>query len=239
MVRKRELVKQRGAFDSMSLAECVEVRAQGFGVAGNIDNVVKLGNQLQRFIIDAGAGRIDKNGGKTIIFQRNALLLQAAEFAALSIGFGKLFGGETGDFDVVPLVSLDVPLRGVNGSFGHFGRQNLTEMLRERQGEIAVAAVKFEQIAAEILCDITRPSEHFFAHAGIGLGKAALDLAVAEGFAVYVQLFGYIVLSQNDFLPPTPTDDMDAQFTRQGFSGTLPRFAQFFVVNHGNQHFAA
>ena len=112
-------------------------------------------------------------------------------------------------------------------------------MLRKRQGEIAVAAVKFEQVAAQVLRDIARPAEHFFAHAGVGLGKAAFNLAVAEGFAVYVQLFGYIVLSQNNFLPPTPTDDMDAQFTRQGFSGTLPRFAQFFVVNHGNEHLAA
>ena len=121
MVRKRELVKQRGAFDSMGLAECVEVRAQGLGVAGNIDNVVKLRNQLQRFIIDAGSGRIDKNRGKIILFQRDALLLQAAEFAALRVGFGKFFGGEAGDFDVVPPVGFDVPLCGVNGSFGHFG----------------------------------------------------------------------------------------------------------------------
>ena len=112
-------------------------------------------------------------------------------------------------------------------------------MLRKRQGEIAVAAVKFEQVAAQVLRDIARPAEHFFAHAGVGLGKAAFDLAVAEGFTVYVQLFGYIVLSQNNFLPPTPTDDMNAQFTRQGFGGTLPRFAQLFVVNHGNEHLAA
>ena len=112
-------------------------------------------------------------------------------------------------------------------------------MLRERQGEIAVAAVEFKQVSAEVLCNITRPAKHFFAHAGIGLGKAAFDLAVAEGFAVYVQLFGYIVLSQKDFLPSAATDDMDAQFTRQGFGGTLPRFAQFFVVNHGNEHLAA
>ena len=112
-------------------------------------------------------------------------------------------------------------------------------MLRERQGEIAVAAIKFEQVAAEVLRDITRPAEHFFAHAGVGLGETAFNLAVAEGFAVYVQLFGYIVLSQNNFLPPTPTDDMNAQFPRQGFGGTLPRFAQFFVVNHGNEHLAA
>ena len=112
-------------------------------------------------------------------------------------------------------------------------------MLRERQGKIAVAAVEFEQIAVEILRNITRPAEHFFAHAGVGLGKAAFDLAVAKGFTVYVQLFGYIVLSQDDFLPPTPTDDMNAQFTRQSFRCTLPRFAQFFVVNHGNEHLAA
>ena len=122
MVRKRELVKQRGAFDSMGLAEGVEVRAQGFGIAGNIDNVVKLANQLQRFIIDAGAGRIDKNRRKIILFQRDALLLQAAKFAALRVGFGEFFGGEAGDFDVVSLVGFDVPLCGVNGSFGHFGR---------------------------------------------------------------------------------------------------------------------
>lgn len=122
MVRKRELVKQRGAFDSMGLAEGIEVRAQGLGIAGNIDNVVKLGNQLQRFIIDAGSGRIDKNRGKIIIFQRDTLLLQAAEFAALGIGFGKFFRREAGDFDVVPLVGFDIPLCGINGSFGHFGR---------------------------------------------------------------------------------------------------------------------
>lgn len=121
MVRKRKLVKQGGAFDGMGSAEGVEVGTQGFGVAGNIDDIVELGNQLEGFFIDAGAGRVDKNGGKTIIFQRDALLLQAAEFAALRIGFGKFFGGKAGDFDVVPLVGLDVPLRGVNGSFGHFG----------------------------------------------------------------------------------------------------------------------
>ena len=122
MVRKRELVKQRGAFDSMGLAEGIEVRAQGLGIAGNIDNVVKLGNQLQRFIIDAGSGRIDKNGGKTILFQRDTLLLQAAEFAALRVGFGEFFCREAGDFDIVPPVGFNVPLCGINGSFGHFGR---------------------------------------------------------------------------------------------------------------------
>ena len=122
MVRKRELIKQRSAFDSMGLAKSVEVRAQGFRIAGNIDNVVEPGNQLQRFIIDAGAGRIDKNRGESVIFQRDTLLLQAAEFAALRIGFGKFFGGEAGDFDVVPPVGFDIPLCGVNGSFGHFSR---------------------------------------------------------------------------------------------------------------------
>lgn len=121
MVRKRKLVKQGGAFDGVGSAEGVEVGTQGFGIAGNIDNVVELRNQLKGFFIDAGAGRVDKNGGKTVIFQRDALLLQAAEFAALRIGFGKFFGGEAGNFDIVSLVGFDVPLCGINGSFGHFG----------------------------------------------------------------------------------------------------------------------
>lgn len=121
MVRKRKLVKQGGAFDSVGSAKGVEVGTQGFGVAGNIDDIVELGNQLKGFFIDAGAGRVDKNGGKTVIFQRDALLLQAAEFAALRVGFGKFFSGEAGDFDVVPPVGFDVPLCGINGSFGHFG----------------------------------------------------------------------------------------------------------------------
>ena len=103
MVRKRKLVKQDGAFDGVGSAEGVEVGTQGFGVAGNIDDIVKLRNQLKGFFIDAGAGRVDEDGGKTVIFQRDALFLQAAEFAALRIGFGKFFGGEAGDFDVVPL----------------------------------------------------------------------------------------------------------------------------------------
>ena len=122
MVRKRKLVKQGGAFDSVGSAEGVEVGTQGFGVAGNIDDIVELGNQLEGFFIDAGAGRVDKNGGKTIIFQRDALRLQAAKFAALRIGFGKLLRRKAGDFDVVPPVGFDIPLCGVNGSFGHFGR---------------------------------------------------------------------------------------------------------------------
>lgn len=122
MVRKRKLVKQGGAFDGMGSAEGVEVGTQGFGVAGNIDDIVELRNQLEGFIIDAGAGRIDKNSGKTIIFQRDALLFQAAEFATLRIGFGKFFDRKAGDFDIVPPVGFDIPLRGVNGSFGHFGR---------------------------------------------------------------------------------------------------------------------
>ena len=122
MVRKRELIKQRSAFDNMGLAKAVEVRAQGFRIAGNIDNVVELGNQLQCFIINAGAGGIDKNSRKTIIFQRDTLLLQAAEFAALRVGFGEFFCREAGDFDIVPPVGFNVPLCGINGSFGHFGR---------------------------------------------------------------------------------------------------------------------
>ena len=61
MVGKWELVEQGGTFDGMGLIERVEVGAQGFRVAGNIEDVVESGNQFERLIIDTGAGRVNEN----------------------------------------------------------------------------------------------------------------------------------------------------------------------------------
>ena len=61
MVGKWELVEQGSAFDGMGLIEHVEVGAQGFRVAGNIEDVVESGNQFERLIINTGARRINEN----------------------------------------------------------------------------------------------------------------------------------------------------------------------------------
>ena len=81
-------------------------------------------------------------------FQVDALFLQAAEFTVLRVGLGKLFRRQAGDFEVGNLVGFNIPLGGVDGGFRYFGRQHLIEMLRKRQGEIAVAAVQLKHVFA-------------------------------------------------------------------------------------------
>ena len=61
MVGKWELVEQGGAFDSMGLTERIEVGVQGLRVAGNIEDVVELGNQFERLIINTCARRVNEN----------------------------------------------------------------------------------------------------------------------------------------------------------------------------------
>lgn len=70
MVRKRELVEQGGTFDRMGFRQGVQIGTQRFGIAGNVDDVVKLRHQLQSFLIDTGTRRIDENSGKCVIRQK-------------------------------------------------------------------------------------------------------------------------------------------------------------------------
>ena len=72
--------------------------------------------------------------------------MQAAELMVLRVGLGKLFRGQAGDFKIGNLVGFNIPLGGIDGSFGNFGCQYLIEMLRKRQGEIAVAAVQLKHV---------------------------------------------------------------------------------------------
>ena len=67
--------------------------------------------------------------------------------------------------------------------FGDFSGQHLAEATRQRQGEIAIATIQFEQIAFILTRSFHGPSKHFFAHPRIRLGKATFDLAVAVSAA--------------------------------------------------------
>ena len=71
MRRKRKLVKQRGGLDGVRLRERVQVLRQRVGVARHINNAVKLGYEFKRFAVHACARRVNKNGGKIVIRQRN------------------------------------------------------------------------------------------------------------------------------------------------------------------------
>ena len=71
------------------------------------------------------------------------------------------------------------------------------------------------------------------------MGEAAFRLAVAEGFAVYLQRFGNEILLQHQFLPLAAADDEYAEFFLQGEGGVFPIVVEFAVVNQADQHFAA
>ena len=72
MRRKWKLVKQRGGLDAVRLRERLQIGGERFGVARHINNAVKPGNQLQRGVVHACARRVDENGGKIVIRQRDA-----------------------------------------------------------------------------------------------------------------------------------------------------------------------
>ncbi len=130
MVRKRKLIEQGGTFNRMGFRQGVQIGTQRFGIAGNVDDVVKLRHQLQSFLIDTGTRRIDENSGKCVIRQSNTAILKAFKLTFSGIGFGKFFSRQTGDFDVADAVGFDIPLRRADGGFGDFGCQNTFKLFR-------------------------------------------------------------------------------------------------------------
>ena len=212
---------------------------QGFRIAGNVDDVVEILQQAQGGIVYAGARRIDKHGGKRIIRQPDALLLQAAETAHALVGLGELFGGKPRQADVGRAIGLNIPLRRLHRSFRQFRGQHAAEITRQRQGEIAVAAIKLQQIAAQPCRRAAGPIQHFLAHQRIGLAEAAFVLAIEPIAPVGMQAFGNEILRQHQLLPPAAADNHDAQFALQTRRRRLPLSAQPLVVNHAHQHIAA
>ena len=137
------------------------------------------------------------------------------------------------------LIGFDIPQSRVHGSFRHFRGQHAPKFARQRQSEIAVAAIKLEHIATQTFGAGAGPGQHFFAHFGIGLGETALDLAVAKSFVAHIELFGNEILRQHHFLATAAPDNPHAQLRLQCFGGGAPFVIQLFVVNHRHQHLAA
>ena len=243
MRRERELVEQRGSLHGVRLRERLQVVGQRVRIARNIDNRFKLRHQFQGFAVHACTRRVDEDGGKIVIRQADALRGQALEIARAGIGFGKFFGGQTGNGDIVRAVGLNIPLRGGHRGFGNFRGQHAAETARQRQGEVAVAAIEFQQVArrgAGCFFGLgARPFEHFLANARIGLCEAAFQLAVSVGLSADGQRFGNVVFAQHDFLPSAAPDNANAQRILQRAGCFLPFVVQAFVVNQRYQHFAA
>ena len=66
------------------------------------------------------------------------------------------------------------------------GDEHLLEQRRERHGEIAVAAIQFEQVAPQARCLFAGPAKHLPVYGAIGLGETTFDLLVTQAAPVDV-----------------------------------------------------
>ena len=129
----------------MRLAQRFQVLAQRLRVTGDVQNVRVCLYHFLRFAIQPAARRIDENRFTLIAFQINAL--QAVKFPHAVHRLSKLLCCHADNLHVVDLVGGNVVLRRHDGRLGDFSGQHAVEVARQRQREVAVAAVQFQQIA--------------------------------------------------------------------------------------------
>ena len=65
-----KLVKERQIFDAVCVLKSIEIGDECAGIAGNIDNIVKLGGETERFFIESCARRIHKQSVQRVIRKR-------------------------------------------------------------------------------------------------------------------------------------------------------------------------
>lgn len=122
------------------------------------------------------------------------------------------------------MVGFDVVFGGFDGGFGNFGGEYLAEVFGQWQGEVAIAAVEFEQVLGLLNGGgtLAAPVEHFLADDGVGLGEAVFNLAVAVVVFANFELFGDVVLGEGDFLFAAAADDVAVELFFQWFGSLFP-----------------
>ncbi len=153
---------------------------------------------LYRMFIQTGPRRVYQHGGKFALVQRQPLYL-AAGFLALE-NQRQVFRWHAQHIDIVDAVFLDVPLGRAHRHLGDFSSHHAAEVLCQRQGKVAVAAVELDQITAGVSTGVDRPLDHLLADMTVGLGKAIFGLLVTVGAAVDVQRFDHEIVVQHDLL---------------------------------------
>ena len=106
MVGIGELVEQGAARDPVAVLQFGDVRRQGFGVAGDVQDPWVALHQLQRGRIQSSAGRIDEDGAEPVTTEVDAL--QAAELAHPGQGLGNFLAGKPHQGDVIDLIVGDI-----------------------------------------------------------------------------------------------------------------------------------
>ena len=142
------------------------------------------------------------------------------------------------------MVSGDVVLRRRHRRFGDFGGQYAIEITRQRQREVTVAAVQFQQVTGRLFGDIQRPLQHLNVHGRVRLGKTVFHLTVDHLSTANRQAFIYIVLIELDFGFGRPSNQMHIEsLGSQGVTQRLrlltPGIIQLFMIQQRNDRLVA
>ena len=220
----------------MRVVQLGDVGRQGFRVAGDIKDVVETPGQFTGVRVHAGARWIDEYATELVTFQIDTV--QATERTHFVERFGQLFGGQAHQCDVIHSVFAEVAQRRIYRRLADFGGQDFTYAGCQRQGEIAVAAIQFEQIVSAIAQRFVCPVQHLLVHRAVRLGERAFRLAVAEGTAADFKLLDHIILADDFTFALGATDDADAQVRRQLGRCRVPMLVQRTVVAQGDHRVA-
>ena len=119
MRRMGELIEKCGASDSVASREALEIADEGLGIAGDVDNIFKCGNQLTGRFVQTGPWRIDQNSPKIIFVNINSV--ESIEFPLFPESGCHLLGAQPDESDVFHFVESTVLFGCGDGVFADFG----------------------------------------------------------------------------------------------------------------------
>lgn len=231
-----ELVKEGAGADAVCSVQHGEIGGEGFRVAGDIKDARKAGEQREGGVINACARRVNEDGVEVVGGKRNTVLLQAAEGALAAHRFAQFCRRKAGDGNIGAVIQKEVFAQGADAAFAHFGGKHAAVTLRERQGEVAVAAVEFEQVGGRVARLLTGPGKHLRADGGVWLAEAVFVLAVVEILPADMEGFPHEVAAEDDFLFAGAADKADAERGGECLCFCLPGVIQRAVIDEADHH---
>src|SRR5690554_8180287 len=97
--------------------------------------------------------------------------LQSTELAHAGQRLGYLFTCKAHQSDILYLIVSDVLQRRAYRALGQLCGQYPAKAGRQRQGEVAVAAVQLQQVIGIVPDGLQRPAEHMLVDHAVGLGE--------------------------------------------------------------------
>lgn len=236
-----ELVEQGEAGDLVGFTEHGHVGLQGLGVAGDVEDVVVILHQLDGGVVQTGPGRVDEDGVALVGAEIDPL--EAVELPLAAHRHGELLRRHAQDDQVVDTVGGDVELGGVHARLGDLGGQHLAKVLRQSDGEVAVAAVELQQVPLAPLGHVQGPAQHLFVDGGVGLGEAVFHLLVDQLAPLHGQAFDDEVIPQADLLlvgaaNQLQLEPLGTQVGLKRLGGLLPLGFQLAVVEQADADLA-